>query len=65
MGSLDTKLFITAEWDIKSHVLLTHSLESSLTSVNLGEELREVVAVWKLERDNVVIPVTTDNARNH
>jgi hypothetical protein len=30
----------------------------------LGEELREVVAVWKLERDNVTIPVTTDNSRN-
>lgn len=59
-----TAHFITAEWEIKSHVLQTCPLESSHTSVNLGEELREVVAVWKLERDNVTILVTTDNARN-
>ena len=55
---------ITAEWEIKSHVFQTRPIESSHTSVKLGEELREVVAVWKLERDNVTIPVTTDNARN-
>jgi hypothetical protein len=52
--------FITAEWEIQSHVFQTRPLESSHTSVNLGEELRAVVAVWKLERDNVTIPVTLE-----
>jgi vancomycin permeability regulator SanA len=53
--------FITAEWEIKSHVFQTRPIESNQTSVNLEEELREVVAVWKLERDDVKIHVTTDN----
>ena len=48
-----TAHFITAEWEIKSHDLQTCPLKISHTRVNLGGELKEVVAVWKLERDNV------------
>ena len=56
--------FITVEWGLQNRVFQTRPIESSHTSVNFGEELRAVVAVWKLERDNVTIPVTTDNAKN-
>lgn len=55
--------FITDEWELKSHVLQTRPLESH-TSEDLAKGMTEAVEVWKLERDNVTIPVTTDNARN-
>jgi hypothetical protein len=55
-----TAHFITAEWEIKS--LQTRPLQSS-DKCKL-EELREVVAVWKLGRYNIIIPVTARNIIN-
>ena len=49
---------------MKSAVLQTRSLYDSHTSAHLAEELRNVVTEWKLERPNMTIPVTTDNAAN-
>ena len=49
---------------MKSAVLQTRHLYDSHTSAHLAEELRNVVTEWKLERPNMTIPVTTDNAAN-
>lgn len=58
-----TAHYITDEWELNSHVLQTSPLESH-TSEDLAKGMTEAVEVWKLERANVTIPVTTDNARN-
>ncbi|XP_056102446.1 E3 SUMO-protein ligase ZBED1-like [Rhinichthys klamathensis goyatoka] len=58
-----TAHYITAEWELKSHVLQTRPLDSH-TSEDLAKGITEAVEVWKLERANLTIPVTTDNARN-
>ncbi|KAJ8356661.1 hypothetical protein SKAU_G00194550 [Synaphobranchus kaupii] len=49
---------------MKSAVLQTRPLYESHTSAHLAEELTNAVTEWKLERPNMTIPVTTDNASN-
>lgn len=53
-----------SDWEMKSAVLQTRPLYESHTSAHLAEELENAVTEWKLERPNVTIPVTTDNASN-
>ena len=48
---------------MKGFVLQTHPLYESHTSEHLAEELVHAVTEWKLERANIQIPVTTDNAK--
>ncbi|KAK7915974.1 hypothetical protein WMY93_011735, partial [Mugilogobius chulae] len=55
---------VDSDWQIKSAVLQTRPLYESHTSAHLSEELKQAAREWKLERPNVTIPVTTDNAAN-
>ena len=48
---------------MRGFVLQTHPLYESHTSEHLAEELVHAVTEWKLERANIQIPVTTDNAQ--
>ncbi|XP_078018496.1 E3 SUMO-protein ligase ZBED1-like [Epinephelus lanceolatus] len=52
------------DWEMRGFVLQTHPLYESHTSEHLAEELVHAVTEWKLERANIPIPVTTDNAQN-
>ena len=44
--------------------LQTRAVFESHTSEHLTEILRQAMAEWKINRSDVPIPVTTDNARN-
>ena len=48
---------------MRGFVLQTHPLYDSHTNEHLAEELVHAVTEWKLERANIQIPVTTDNAQ--
>lgn len=56
--------YMSPDWEMKSAVLQTRPLYESHTSAHLAEELTNAVTEWKLERPNITIPVTTDNAAN-
>lgn len=59
-----TAHYINDDWEIENPVLQTRPIYDAHTSENLAEVLREAVVEWKLDRPNVTIPVTTDNAKN-
>ncbi|XP_057181407.1 E3 SUMO-protein ligase ZBED1-like [Triplophysa rosa] len=53
-----------SDWQLESAVLQTCPLFENHTSSHLADALMSAVTDWKLERPNITIPVTTDNARN-
>lgn len=61
---LTVTVHFVADWEIKCYVLQTRPVYESHTSTHLAHELMQAVTEWKLERANVTIPVTTDNAPN-
>ncbi len=54
-----TAHYITENWVIKNPVLQTRTVYESHTSDYLSEILQGAVAEWKIDRENVTIPVTT------
>ena len=53
-----------SDWELKGYVLQTCPVYESHTSAHLAQELKQAVTEWKLERENITIPATTDNAPN-
>ncbi|KAK6169559.1 hypothetical protein SNE40_020592 [Patella caerulea] len=56
--------FIDQNWEIQNHVLQTRLFNESHTATNLSTILLNAVDEWKLNRDGLTIPVTSDNAAN-
>ncbi|XP_053180810.1 E3 SUMO-protein ligase ZBED1-like [Scomber japonicus] len=53
-----------SDWELKGYVLQTCPVYERHTSAHLTQELKQAVTEWKLERENITIPATRDNAPN-
>ena len=55
--------YIDELWNLQAHLLDTAEMPLEHTGMNLADELKDTLARWDLQDDNLV-SVTTDNARN-
>ena len=55
--------YIDNKWNLKNHLLDTAEMSMDHTAMNLADELQDSLTQWDL-KDNLLVSVTTDNARN-
>ena len=59
-----TAHMVDGNFQMKDYVLQTRPLNESHTGENIAKVLQEAAGVWNLHRDNLTIPIVTDNAKN-
>ncbi|XP_069114463.1 E3 SUMO-protein ligase ZBED1-like [Argopecten irradians] len=59
-----TRYFVNDDWEVENYTLQPRKFSASHTGVNLGNDLKETVEAWELERSGRGPAVTTDNAAN-